>query len=119
MTATAPSVNRLAAPLLERLLREADRLRIAVTRDAGGVTLVDAGISAPGSIEAGLQIAELCRSHGDDDGTAAPRSGCIPSAGQIPVARVGAQHVGLARRTCDRQRLAEPQVRSAESRAPA
>jgi methenyltetrahydromethanopterin cyclohydrolase len=55
-----PSVNALAAPLRERLLGEADRLRIAVTRDESGVTVVDAGIAARGSIEAGLQIAQLC-----------------------------------------------------------
>jgi methenyltetrahydromethanopterin cyclohydrolase len=60
MSPILPSVNGLAAPLLERLLRDADRLRIEVTRDAGGVTLIDAGIAARGSIEAGLQIAEIC-----------------------------------------------------------
>jgi len=60
MTPELTSVNRLAAPLLERLLGEADRLRIAVTRDRDGVTLVDAGIAVPGSIAAGLQIAALC-----------------------------------------------------------
>jgi methenyltetrahydromethanopterin cyclohydrolase len=60
MTDTAPSVNRLAAPLMEHLLREADRLRIAVTRDAEGVTLVDAGIAVPGSVEAGLLVAQVC-----------------------------------------------------------
>jgi methenyltetrahydromethanopterin cyclohydrolase len=57
---TPPSVNALAAPLLETLLRDAGRLRIAVSRDAEGVALVDAGIAVPGSIQAGLQIAELC-----------------------------------------------------------
>lgn len=59
MSAEAPSVNRLAAPLLERLLRAAARLRIAVMHEHG-VTLVDAGIAVRGSIEAGLQVAELC-----------------------------------------------------------
>ena len=60
MNANPPSVNRLAAPLAERLRSEAERLRIAVTRDESGVTLVDAGIAARGSIEAGLQVAALC-----------------------------------------------------------
>ena len=60
MSADLPSVNALAAPLLDRLLSEAGRLRIAVTRDEAGVTVVDAGIAVRGSIEAGLQIAELC-----------------------------------------------------------
>ena len=55
-----PSVNRLAVPLVERLRAEADRLRIVVAQDASGVTLIDAGITVPGSIEAGLQLAGLC-----------------------------------------------------------
>lgn len=57
---TLPSVNALAAPLLDRLLREADNLRVTVSRDDSGATLVDAGIAAPGSIAAGLQVAQLC-----------------------------------------------------------
>ena len=57
---TPPSVNRLAAVPLARLIDEAQRLRLAVTRDERGVTLVDAGIGVPGSIEAGLLIAEVC-----------------------------------------------------------
>jgi methenyltetrahydromethanopterin cyclohydrolase len=60
MTAAQPSVNRLAAPLLERLLHEVERLRIAVTRDETGVTVIDAGIAARGSVAAGLRIGELC-----------------------------------------------------------
>jgi methenyltetrahydromethanopterin cyclohydrolase len=60
MTAELPSVNRLAAPLLERLMREADRLRIAVVPGEAGITLVDAGLEVPGSIDAGLQVAALC-----------------------------------------------------------
>jgi len=60
MTPPAPSVNRLARPLLEALVRDADSLRIHAGRDAGGVLLVDAGIAAVGSIAAGLRIAALC-----------------------------------------------------------
>jgi methenyltetrahydromethanopterin cyclohydrolase len=58
--AAAPSVNRLAAPLLARLRDDAARLRVAVTRDERGVTLIDAGIAAPGGVEAGLLAAEIC-----------------------------------------------------------
>ncbi|HET8747697.1 MAG TPA: methenyltetrahydromethanopterin cyclohydrolase [Ramlibacter sp.] len=54
------SVNALAAPLLQQFVAEAARLRVAVTRDSSGVTLVDAGIAAPGSIAAGLQVGALC-----------------------------------------------------------
>jgi len=57
---TRPSVNRLAAALLERLRDESQRLRVAVSRDDRGVTLIDAGIAAPGGVEAGLIIAEIC-----------------------------------------------------------
>jgi methenyltetrahydromethanopterin cyclohydrolase len=54
------SVNGLARPLFETLVRDADRWRVGVERDPRGVTLVDAGIAAPGSIAAGLLIARLC-----------------------------------------------------------
>jgi methenyltetrahydromethanopterin cyclohydrolase len=54
------SVNTLAAPLVDRLLRDADVLRVAVSRDASGATIVDAGIDVPGGIEAGMLIAEIC-----------------------------------------------------------
>ena len=58
--ASAPSVNALAAPLVQRLLAQADALSLQVHRDAAGVCLVDAGIQARGSIAAGLQVAEIC-----------------------------------------------------------
>ena len=54
------SVNRLASPLFARLLRDADRLRVAATCDPNGTTLVDAGIAVRGSVEAGLLVAEIC-----------------------------------------------------------
>ncbi|HJT06572.1 MAG TPA: methenyltetrahydromethanopterin cyclohydrolase [Stellaceae bacterium] len=55
-----PSLNRLAAPLVAALLKDAATLRLGVQRDASGATLVDAGIEAPGGIEAGRRIAEIC-----------------------------------------------------------
>ena len=54
------SVNRLAGAALARLRDEAARLRVTVERDARGVTLIDAGLATPGSIEAGLLAAEVC-----------------------------------------------------------
>jgi len=54
------SVNALAQPLVERLLREADALGVAATRDERGVRIIDAGVSAPGSIEAGLIVGAIC-----------------------------------------------------------
>ena len=59
-TASTPSVNALAAPLVRRLLAQADTLSLQVRRDASGVCLVDAGIEARGSIAAGLLAAEIC-----------------------------------------------------------
>ncbi len=54
------SVNRLAAPLVERLLADADVLGLQLRRDDSGVHIVDAGIAAPGSVAAGLRIGEIC-----------------------------------------------------------
>jgi len=54
------SVNREAAALVQRLVDEADRLRVSVRTEAGGVRLIDAGIEAPGSLEAGRLIGEIC-----------------------------------------------------------
>jgi methenyltetrahydromethanopterin cyclohydrolase len=55
-----PSVNALTAPLVATLVSEAARLRLGIARDAGGATIVDAGIVAAGGIEAGRRIAEIC-----------------------------------------------------------
>ena len=54
------SLNRLAAPLLERLCERHAELGLSVTRSADGVRVVDAGIAARGGIEAGRLIAEIC-----------------------------------------------------------
>lgn len=53
-----PSVSGGAAGLVARLVSEADRLRVRVSRGSLGETLIDAG--APGSIETGLLLAEIC-----------------------------------------------------------
>lgn len=55
-----PSVGKLAAPLVARLVDDARQLRIAARPSEGGATIVDAGIDSPGGIEAGLRIAEIC-----------------------------------------------------------
>lgn len=54
------SVNALAGDLVDRLIADRARLRIAVTKGEAGETLVDAGAAVPGGIEAGLRIAEIC-----------------------------------------------------------
>ncbi|MDR6889736.1 MULTISPECIES: methenyltetrahydromethanopterin cyclohydrolase [Variovorax] len=54
------SVNLMARPMVERLLHDADALGLQVRRDESGVHIVDAGIAAPGTVEAGLRIGEIC-----------------------------------------------------------
>ncbi|QGW82033.1 methenyltetrahydromethanopterin cyclohydrolase [Variovorax paradoxus] len=58
--AASLSVNRMARPLVERLLHDADALGLKVRRDESGVHIVDAGIEAPGTVEAGLRVGEIC-----------------------------------------------------------
>ena len=61
MTAAfTPSLNALAAPLVDALVARADELRLRVVRGPRGVRLIDAGIDCRGSVEAGLQIARIC-----------------------------------------------------------
>lgn len=57
---TQPSVNGLVKPLVHSLLDNAVALRLGVERMENGATLVDAGISSPGGLEAGRLIAEIC-----------------------------------------------------------
>ena len=57
--AERPSVSKLTAPLVDHLIADATRLRLAVS-DIGGARIVDAGIKARGGIEAGRLIAEIC-----------------------------------------------------------
>lgn len=54
------SVNQLSAPLVDRLIREANALQVGVSKHATGCTIVDAGIQHAGSAEAGRIIAEIC-----------------------------------------------------------
>lgn len=55
-----PSINALAAPLVRALKTDAQSLRLATRHLANGSTVIDAGISVRGGIEAGRRIAELC-----------------------------------------------------------
>ncbi|MFZ2650532.1 MAG: methenyltetrahydromethanopterin cyclohydrolase [Burkholderiaceae bacterium] len=60
LAACTLSVNAHVLPWVERLLRDADALRLRVHSDAGGVRIVDAGIEAPGGVAAGVLIGEIC-----------------------------------------------------------
>lgn len=54
------SLNAHVQPWVERLVADADALRVKVTQDASGARVVDAGIAAEGSIESGLLVGEIC-----------------------------------------------------------
>ena len=54
------SVNTIAAPLVRALVAQADELQIRVHHNDGGVCTVDAGLACPGSVAAGLQVAQIC-----------------------------------------------------------
>ncbi|MFN3986725.1 MAG: methenyltetrahydromethanopterin cyclohydrolase [Rhodocyclaceae bacterium] len=54
------SVNRLAAGRVAQLIDAAATLGVAVERLDNGVTVVDAGIDVPGSVAAGVLVAEIC-----------------------------------------------------------
>lgn len=55
-------LNELAHELCERLIADAAQLRVSVTQAASGARLIDCGIAAPGGLEAGRRLAEICLS---------------------------------------------------------
>jgi methenyltetrahydromethanopterin cyclohydrolase len=57
---SGPSLGRAAQPLVAELIADAAGLRLGVERTGSGATIVDGGIQAPGSLEAGRRIAEIC-----------------------------------------------------------
>ena len=52
------SINHLANPLVEILIKEKDRLSIEVLKGPKDCTIIDAGINVNGSVEAGLIISK-------------------------------------------------------------
>ncbi|MGR9087055.1 MAG: methenyltetrahydromethanopterin cyclohydrolase [Gammaproteobacteria bacterium] len=54
------SVNQLTQPLVSQLISNAGRFRVSVEKLENGCTVIDAGIKAPGGLEAGRLIAEIC-----------------------------------------------------------
>lgn len=55
-----PSVNTLAAPIAEDLIRNRQALRVKVHRLHNGVRIVDAGIEVAGGLEVGRMVTEIC-----------------------------------------------------------
>ena len=57
---TSISVQQYSAPLVAHLVANAPALGCLVSTHESGATIVDAGIQAPGGLEAGRIIAEIC-----------------------------------------------------------
>ena len=55
-----PSVNRLAWKLVEKLIENPEFYNIQIEKSSRGVTIIDAGIKAKGSFQAGKIITEIC-----------------------------------------------------------
>ncbi len=54
------SVSELTQPLVNELIENQQKLRVAVETLENGSTVIDAGINAPGGMEAGRIITEIC-----------------------------------------------------------
>ena len=57
---SSPSLNALTAILVNNLIDNASALRLDVTRLDNGCRIIDAGINAPGGLESGRLITEIC-----------------------------------------------------------
>jgi methenyltetrahydromethanopterin cyclohydrolase len=57
-----PTLNERAWELCDAMVADADALGIAVQTMASGTRIIDCGVKAIGSIEAGLKLAEICMS---------------------------------------------------------
>ena len=53
-------LNQIAKEICERLVERAERLRIAVHANPDGSRVIDCGVGAPGGLEAGRLMAEVC-----------------------------------------------------------
>jgi methenyltetrahydromethanopterin cyclohydrolase len=55
-----PTLNERAYELCNAMVADADKLGIAVSTLGCGTRIIDCGVKAPGSIEAGRRLAEVC-----------------------------------------------------------
>jgi len=77
-------LNARVQPLLSSLVDDAEAMRLRVRQNDDWVTLVDAGIEAPGGLEAGRRIAEICMG-GIGQVTLTAEKTCAPFAWQVNV----------------------------------
>ena len=54
------SINTLAQTTVDYIIQHARELRVGVSQDESGVTIIDAGIQHPGGLEAGRLVSEVC-----------------------------------------------------------
>jgi methenyltetrahydromethanopterin cyclohydrolase len=54
------NLNKLGLARCEPLVESAAQMRVAVERGEGGSRLIDCGVDAPGGLEAGIALAEIC-----------------------------------------------------------
>lgn len=54
------SINTLTQKIVDHLIASADQLRLGISKDQTGATLIDAGINHTGGLEAGRLISEIC-----------------------------------------------------------
>ncbi|HEV7281518.1 MAG TPA: methenyltetrahydromethanopterin cyclohydrolase [Pirellulaceae bacterium] len=54
------NLNRRAARIASRLVRDADFFGIRTSKTSSGATIVDCGVEAPGGFAAGLALARIC-----------------------------------------------------------
>ena len=59
-TTAVVSINALSNEIVQVLIAHAEQYQISVSTLENGCTILDAGIKAAGSMEAGLLIAEIC-----------------------------------------------------------
>src|SRR5438876_1746880 len=55
-------LNELAWQQCDELAANAERVKVAVSHTAVGNRIIDCGVQAPGGLEAGRQLAEICLS---------------------------------------------------------
>jgi methenyltetrahydromethanopterin cyclohydrolase len=53
-------LNAVAWELADRLAADAERLKVAVSTSTAGTRIIDCGVNAPGGLEAGRRLAEIC-----------------------------------------------------------
>lgn len=55
-----PRINKMVEPLVQNLIDEASALQLRIENLSNGTTVIDAGISCDGGMEAGRRIIEIC-----------------------------------------------------------